>query len=452
MRAALGIDIGTTTVCCIAVDVHSGKVLKSDTLSNDAFISACAPWEKIQDCEAIAEKVLQLAESYIEVFQDIAAIGITGQMHGILYLDQEGRSVSPLYTWQDGRGNLPVEDTTYAGRFSELTGIKAATGYGLVTHFYNLENGLVPPQAVKIATIHDYIAMRLCGLQSPVTHVSDAASLGAFNIAQNEFDFLALERLGIDGSILPAVTSEAVLAGYCKGIPVSVAIGDNQASFIGSVQDEDPLLINVGTGSQVSMLTDRTAGFGDWEIRPLYGTKRIAVGACLCGGKAYAVLSDFFAQVGKELFGVTNAKLYDAMDDLACDEAYLEVDTRFSGTRVNPQQRGAVKGIGVDNFTPSALITGTLAGMAQELELLYRQMKPHAAQDSRIIVGSGNGIRMNKPLCRIVEKKFGMPLIIPEHREEAAFGAVLFALAASGEYPDIASAQRTLIQYMERII
>ena len=47
------------------------------------------------------------------ITEDIAVIGITGQMHGIVYTDCNGMAISPLYTWQDGRGNLPYGDTTY---------------------------------------------------------------------------------------------------------------------------------------------------------------------------------------------------------------------------------------------------------------------------------------------------------------------------------------------------
>ena len=66
---------------------------------------------------------------------DIGGIGVTGQMHGILYLDELGRAVSPLYTWQDQRGAERLTQQTYAERLSELTGYTLSTGYGVVTHF-----------------------------------------------------------------------------------------------------------------------------------------------------------------------------------------------------------------------------------------------------------------------------------------------------------------------------
>lgn len=97
-------------------------------------------------------------------YKDIKGIGITGQMHGIVYTDIQGNAVSPLYTWQDGRGNLNYrENQSYAAYLSDITGCPVATGYGLVTHFYNVQNRLVPTNATKLCTIMDYAVMKLSG-------------------------------------------------------------------------------------------------------------------------------------------------------------------------------------------------------------------------------------------------------------------------------------------------
>lgn len=65
-------------------------------------------------------------------------IGLTGQMHGILYIDEDGNCVSPLYTWQDGRGNLPEFDgKSVVCLVKEETGFSISTGYGLATHLYH---------------------------------------------------------------------------------------------------------------------------------------------------------------------------------------------------------------------------------------------------------------------------------------------------------------------------
>ena len=132
---AIGLDIGTTTICGILIDAECGKVLKHFTEHND-FIASTHSWERIQDPEVIFEKAEWILSRLFE--EDVVSICVTGQMHGIVYLDQNGEVQSPLYTWQDGRGELPYENTTYAKHLNSFT------GYGYVTHFYNKVNYLVP--------------------------------------------------------------------------------------------------------------------------------------------------------------------------------------------------------------------------------------------------------------------------------------------------------------------
>ena len=63
-------------------------------------------WEKIQDAGAIVKKAEKLLDDLLDKYPQTERIGLTGQMHGIVYIDQTGTCVSPLYTWQDGRGSL----------------------------------------------------------------------------------------------------------------------------------------------------------------------------------------------------------------------------------------------------------------------------------------------------------------------------------------------------------
>ncbi len=454
MAVSIGIDIGTTTLSVIAVSSDDGRVVRSDTVANGSFLKTANAYEKIQDPEAILTAVTELLSAYTDSFEVIEAIGITGQMHGIVYLDEGGKTLSPLYIWQDGRGNLPSERGTYAEEFSALTGYPSASGFGLVTHYYNLKNGCVPAGAVRISTIHDLLAMRLTGRTAPLTHASDAASLGCFDLTRRDFDRAALARAGIDAGILPEVTSDFERIGSYQGIPVAVAIGDNQASFIGSVREENTLLFNVGTGSQVSLYARATDAPRGCEARPLYGDAHILVGSSLCGGRAYAILESFFRTAGREIFGVDNGAVYDAMDRLAesADDAdALSVNTAFSGTREDPTLRGSVTNIGIDNLTPAALVRGTLHGMSSELYNMYEKMLPFAKATPDTLVASGNGVRLNRPLRRIMETTFGMRPLIPLHREEAAFGAVLSALVAAKKYESVTAAARSLVRYEEEM-
>ena len=104
---AIGIDIGTTTISGVIIDALSREVLLARTIENGSFIKTGHEWERVQDAELIVEKAKGLLDELLAGCDDAASVGLTGQMHGILYVDEKGNCISPLYTWQDGRGNLP---------------------------------------------------------------------------------------------------------------------------------------------------------------------------------------------------------------------------------------------------------------------------------------------------------------------------------------------------------
>lgn len=448
----IGIDIGTTTIGVSAIDAHSGKTVQSITVNSESFIDTGNAFEKIQSVDIIVNKVFALVDEIMEACQPVCCIGVTGQMHGIVYIDADGKACSPLATWQDGRANRHFFDgTTYCEKITELTGLKAASGYGLATHYYNVQNGLVPENAETFCTIHDYIVMLLCGKKRPLIHSSDAASFGMFDQEAVRFNKQAIEKLGINTNMLPDVTDKEITIGTYNGIPVSIAIGDNQASFIGSVSDiENTLLVNIGTGSQISVLGHVGTEFPSGEVRPLTGGKHILVGSALCGGRVFACLENFFRSAFAEYAGECKSA-YAFMDKLAEQyypiENELMVDTSLSGTRSDPNVRGKIENICTDNFTPAHLVCGVLRGSVAELYHMYEEIIPSLTRKPTVLVGSGNGLRKSPVWRRITEEMFGMKMSVPVHKEEAAYGAAIFALAACNIYDDIAAAQK-IIRYI----
>lgn len=442
MLKILGLDIGTTTISAVVTDAETGKILESRTVKNDSVIQGT----KLQNPENIINTVLKIKNELVEKYSPITAIGVTGQMHGILYLDKNGDAVSPLYTWQDESGNKPYKDGTYASYLTEVTGYTMASGFGLVTHFVNKEENNVPENAVTLSTIHDYLVMKLTGRKMPLMHSSDAASLGCFDLKKADFDENALAKIGINRNFLPEVCNNCVIAGKDEnGTPVSVAIGDNQASVIGSVSDENSILVNIGTGSQVSVITDAPKILSDGETRPLNNNKFILVGAPLCGGRSFALLHKFFTQCA-EIFGGNKDDVYKNMDKIAeisPDEHTLTVDTRFCGTRKNPDIKGSVSRITESNFTPAELTRGFLYGMANELYTLFESFDITAD----MLVCSGNAVRKSSVLIHYLEELFGMKISVPAHTEEASFGAAIFASVASGIYKDTFEAAKKMIHY-----
>ena len=427
----LGLDIGTTTVS--AVVLENGRLIESVTEKNGYFIPSERLFEKAQDIRAIRETALGAVNALFTKHEDITRIGITGQMHGIVYLNAEGEPVSPLYTWQDGRGDERMENgDTYAEAITKKTGYAVATGYGNVTHAYNLKNGLVPKDAVVFCTIHDYIAMLLAAKTRPVTDTTDAASLGLFDVKAGCFDTDAIARAGMDPAMLPEIAKEPVIGRYLDRADVTVAIGDNQASFLGALSGERRgMLINVGTGSQFSVYSPVYMTCDALETRPFPGGGYLLVGASLCGGRAYALLADFFKAAG-EMLGSPEQNVYAAMDAAALSEEPITdiptVSPLFSGTRKDPSLRASITNLSTENFTPRHLIVGMMEGMAGELFAMYESYLA-AGGTPLPLYGSGNGLRKNVYLQKCFTRLFGEAPVICSAPEEAATGAALFAAA-----------------------
>lgn len=437
----IGIDIGTSSISSVAYDLKKNKI-ESVTITNDSTIVSEVLWEKTQSPGRIIEIVEEIMDDFSSRYPDIKGIGVTGQMHGILYLNEQGEAVSPLYTWQDGRGNQLYRDNkTYAAYLSDETGYALATGFGLVTHFYNQVNGLVPGDAKQICTIMDYVVMKLAGQKTPLTDYSNGASIGFFDTENLCFDHAALDKVGIDLSILPELSESATCCGYNKQqIPVYSAIGDNQAAFLGSVKDiHHSIHITVGTSSQISVYSDKFIKIPELDTRPFPGGGYILVGAALCGGQAFVLLKNFFEQtlrfflpaLSDEQLQTGGLDFYQVMTSVPYkkDVSGLPiVETLFDGTRFAPCKRGHIENISLSNFTPENLILGFLKGISCELYNFYQRLPENIRHEKDVIVGSGNALKRNPLLCQAFEELFGCKLSFSLYQEEAAFGACLSAV------------------------
>lgn len=216
-----------------------------------------------------------------------------------------------------------------------------------------------------------------------------------------------------------------------SGIPVTAALGDNQASFLASMVSEDACLVNVGTGSQISMMTRSPYQSAQIECRPYLCDTYLLAGSSLCGGYSYSLLKNFFEETLSQ-FGVKpQVSTYEVMNRIALDAVAhsdpLKVDTRFSGTRQDASVTGSIQNLTVANFYPGNLALGILQGICDELYHLYTQF-PEDVKPIKTLVGSGNGIRMNPLLQQIFANTFKAELIIPDIKEEAAYGCGLLGL------------------------
>jgi sedoheptulokinase len=163
------------------------------------------------------------------------------------------------------------------------------------------------------------------------------------------------------------------------------------------------------------------------ETRPLPGGRYLRVGASLCGGAAYAWLNRTVRSWLSE-FGVhaEEQAIYERLNTLAmsCSDAgSLRVRTTFLGRREDDTvQAGSIDGISLDNLQLGALARATLTGIVDELHDLYRA---HAGETSSCgsLIATGGGLRRNPLLPGLIEERFGLPVRVPQQRENAALGA-----------------------------
>jgi sedoheptulokinase len=436
----LGIDIGTTSICGVVYDFLR-QTTTAVTINNASALDSDKPWEKIQDPGWIITSIKQIIKDVEAQYPHIKGIGITGQMHGIVYVDSSGDAVSPLYTWQDNRGNLFLDNnTTYAAFLSHHSGHNLSTGYGLVTHFYNLKNSIVPERAVKLCTIMDYAVMKLAERKTPLIDCTNAAGLGFFSLEENHFNLSSLHGIGVDTSILPETGESVAFAGYYNStVPVYSAIGDNQAGFIGSVIDRKKSIhLTIGTSSQLSVYTNDFVKVEGLDTRPFPGGGYILVGAALSGGQSLAVLQTLFSDVIKltgthSLESAAFFEMINAIEYKKNDAAALAVTTLFNGSRSNPSARGTISNISATNFTATDLILGFMRGICEEVYDFYEAIPYELKKDKNILIGSGNAVKRNDLLCKVLEETFNCRIVKSQYAEDAAFGACIAAMVG-GKY------------------
>jgi sugar (pentulose or hexulose) kinase len=469
MSIVIGLDIGTTTITAVAVEesgsVYASVSLPSPTATTSQLSISGRPYSNAELIPTATRRLLvQLGERLGADGKQVVGITVTGQQHGCLLVDAKRHPKTPLVNWQDKRGDDAFPGVAHSFVHEAIarcgtdlpsrTGCRLASGYMATTLFCWKEKKKLK-EGRTASFISDLIASRLAknGLTTDSTL---AASGGVFNLVANDWDWEAIDALGLPHSLFPPILASGSLLGRFAGarafnlppnVPVYVGLGDHQASFLGAVADPaNSLFINIGTGGQVAAYIKDFHYDPALETRPFPGGGFELVSAGLTGGKAYATLEGFFRKVGVELFDKEPAALFARLNALAekvspgCDG--LRCEPYFAGTRRNPDWRASWSGMSDTNFTPGHMARAVLEGMARALREGAEQIEKNLPAAREIIVGAGNGIRENPLFTSILAREFGRPIRVPHHREEAAYGAAIVAAIGAGLLPDFASAGR----------
>ena len=481
MELLIGIDLGTTKSTAIAVDADNGKVIAKSFVEtrgrlNNPSMPGRSEWDATVVVACGITCLKELANQLGESARDVISIGVTGQQHGTVVVDAGRRPLTAFINWQDQRGNEPSGLVSPTGQpmtwvevarerlgsdASMTTGCRLNTGFMATSLFWLAQQNLLPSAGTACFVADLFVAEITNTI--PVVEPTNAGGAGVFDVARRTWSSELIERLGLPQSMFAEIQEAtgrvgnlshdvAHEFGFRAAVPVFPAIGDHQASFLGSVADRhSSILINVGTGAQVAVFTPGFEFATPIELRPFPIAGNLLSNVGLAGGWSYQILETFIRQIGKEVFGlVASDRIFDRITELAGESTAgsggLQFTPTFSGTRSDPRQRGSLVGISPENFTPANLVRSLIEGMARGFRAAYDQIREVNGESKSKLIGAGNSLRENRLLAESVASEFGLTPQATAHREEAAFGAALVAGVGCGRFADLDEAGK-LIDY-----
>ncbi len=330
-KCLLGIDIGTSGVKSLFVD-EQGKIIAS-TYREYPLNSPHPGWyeQAPEDWWAATQDAVHDLLNQNRADLDVIAIGLSGQMHGLVGLDKDGSVVRPCMIWADLRNAAECEQVyRQVGGVDELlklTNNRMLTGYtgGKILWVRDHE----PEVYARITTVlnpKDYIRFCLTGVRA--TDVSDASGTGLFDVRKRTWCNALVNELDIPKSFFPqAFESDQVTGllnaaasrslGLTEGIPVMGGGGDAviQTTGTGLVQ-EGIFATTIGTGGIVSTALDKPYDNPEGRLQVFCNNmpdKWHSMGVTLSAGGALRWYRDAFAAMEKEIAHLTDRDVYDIL-------------------------------------------------------------------------------------------------------------------------------------------
>ncbi|MBN9501940.1 MAG: xylulokinase [Armatimonadetes bacterium 55-13] len=262
MAKLLGIDVGTSGCKVVLMDEH-GSVLKS--ASAEYPISTPRPLWSEQNPEDWWLGVLSCLKEIDEPSPD--GVGLTGQMHGAVFLDSKNKVIRPAILWNDQRTSSECEEIDHAvgpDRIREITRNPPLTGFQLPKILWLRNNE--PENFNRLSRVllpKDYIRLRLTGEYA--TEVSDASGVGAFDVVGRKWSAEILDKLNLPQEMFPPVVESDVVTGTTKDVPnladgiAVVGGGGDQAAGAVGTGAVSPGIISVSLGTSGVVFTTISA-------------------------------------------------------------------------------------------------------------------------------------------------------------------------------------------------
>lgn len=271
MKYLIGVDLGTSGTKTVLFD-QAGTVISSATAEYPLYQPENGWAEQAPEDwwdAAVTTIGSVVRESGIDA-KEIAGVGLSGQMHGLVMLDEAGAVLRKAILWCDGRTGEECAEITRrvgAARLIEITANPALTGFtaGKILWVRKHEPQLFA-KCKKILLPKDYLRYRLTGVFA--TEVSDASGMNLLDVPNRCWSDEVLEKLELDKALFADVyescdvtghiTEEiAALTGLAVGTPVVGGAGDNAAAAVGTgVVEEGKAFTTIGTSGVVFAHSD----------------------------------------------------------------------------------------------------------------------------------------------------------------------------------------------------
>jgi len=429
-KLVAGVDSSTQSTKIVIRDAQTGELIRQARASHpDGTEVDPLHWKNALD-SAIKE---------IGGIDDVDAISVAGQQHGMVALDESGKVIRPALLWND------VRSAKEATQLNQELGGDAQTarkvGSVLVASFtasklrwladHEKENAA---KVRAVALPHDWVSWQLSGakdLDSLFTDRSDASGTGYFDPSTSHYRYEILSlALRHDSDItLPRIISPSAFGGETtNGVPIAAGAGDNAAAALGIQAEPGDVVVSLGTsGTAFAVSTTPTrdasaavAGFAD--ATGLYLPLVCTLNAARILDAATRILGKTHDEVGK----------------LALESPPgahgLTLLPYFEGERTpnRPTATGAFSGMNLANSNPAdmarAMIEGMLCGLVDAVDALE---KLGVGVKRILLIG---GAAKNPAVASIASALFGREVLVPPAGEYVADGAARQAAwALSGQ-------------------
>lgn len=418
MTLVAGIDSSTQSCKVLVCDADTGDVVRWGRASHPGGTEIDpAAWE------SAARNAIAAAGG----LDDVAAVAIGAQQHGMVCLDATGQVVRPALLWNDVRSaaaaDALVNELGGADAWAQAVGLVPLAAITVAKLRWLADHE--PANADRTAAVclpHDWLTWRLnhgpnaADITTLTTDRSDASGTGYYDAAGDSYRYDLLE-LALRGRRpeLPQVLGPAERASGA-GI-FGAGLGDNAASALGLGAEEGDVIVSVGTSGVVCAVTADpvrdgsgfVAGFAD-------GTGRFLPLVCTLNG---ARVLDATAT----MLRVDHGELSRLALSAPPGSDGLVLVPYFEGERTpnRPNATGALHGLRVSNSTPANLARAAVEGLLCALADGLAQLTKHGVIARRVLLIGGGA--QSQALREIAPIVFGLPVAVPDAAEYVALGA-----------------------------